>query len=80
MFLSAVLTLILTAPIHCKGSIGDVKINFLQICPDEETNPSSIKTSSTHMGKKGHPGKWSNNQPLDGKDGKSKNPCLFMCV
>ncbi len=32
MFLSAVWTLILAAPIHCKESIGDAK--FLQICSD----------------------------------------------
>ncbi len=33
MFLSAVWTLILTAPIHCRASDA----TFLQICSDEET-------------------------------------------
>ncbi len=33
MFLSAVWTLILTAPIHCKASIGNAK--FHQICSDK---------------------------------------------
>ncbi len=48
MFLSAVWTLILTAPIHCRGSIGERVIackwqdaNFLQICSNEETNWST---------------------------------------
>ncbi len=37
MFLSAVWTLILTAPIHCRGSIGEQVVNtFLQICSEEE--------------------------------------------
>ncbi len=39
MFLSAVWTLILTAPIHCRGSIAED--TFLQICSDEETNSST---------------------------------------
>ncbi len=41
-FLSAVWTLVLTAPIHCRGSIGEQVINdkFLQICYDEEINSS----------------------------------------
>ncbi len=38
MFLSAVWTLILTAPIHYRGSIGE---EILQICSDEETNATS---------------------------------------
>ncbi len=37
MFLSAVWTLILTAPIHCRGSIGDPSDLILNICSDEET-------------------------------------------
>ncbi len=32
MFLSAVWTLILTAPIHCRGSTGEQIMEFLQIC------------------------------------------------
>ncbi len=45
MFLSAVWTLILTAPIHCRGSIGeystvcDIMLHFSK--PDEETNSST---------------------------------------
>ncbi len=39
MFLSAVWTLILTAPIHCRGFIGEQVI--LQISSDEETNSST---------------------------------------
>ncbi len=35
MFLPAVSTLILTAPIHCKGSIGERNAKFLQICSDK---------------------------------------------
>ncbi len=38
MFLSAVWTLILTAPIHCRGSIGDAMLHFSK--SDEETNSS----------------------------------------
>ncbi len=38
MFLSAVWTLILMAPIH----IGEQMIALLQICSDEETNSSSL--------------------------------------
>ncbi len=42
MFLSAVWTLILTAPIHCRGFIGEQVMysnaTFLQICSNEETN------------------------------------------
>ncbi len=38
MFLSAVWTLILMAPIHCKGASN---AKFLQICTDEETNSST---------------------------------------
>ncbi len=40
MFLSAVWTLILTAPIHCKESMVSKWCNakFLQICSDEESN------------------------------------------
>ncbi len=39
MFLSAVWTLILTAPIRCRGSIGERwNAKFLQMCSDEETN------------------------------------------
>ncbi len=42
MFLSAVWTLILTAPIHCGGSTGEQVMlcfmQFLQICSDEKTN------------------------------------------
>ncbi len=43
MFLSAVWTLILTAPIHRRASIGEPRCNatFLQICSDEETNSST---------------------------------------
>ncbi len=43
MFLSAVWTLILTAPICSRGSIGDEWFNVisLQICSDEETNSST---------------------------------------
>ncbi len=37
--LSAVWTLIVTAPIRCRGSI--VMLNFIQICSDEETNSST---------------------------------------
>ncbi len=41
MFLSAVWTLILMAPIHCRGSIGEqVMYNSPEICSDEETNSS----------------------------------------
>ncbi len=40
MFLSAVWTLILTAPIHCRRSIVS-NITFLQICSHEETNSST---------------------------------------
>ncbi len=38
MFLSAVCTLILTAPIHCRGSTESKWCNakFLQICPEEK--------------------------------------------
>ncbi len=39
VFLSAVWTFILMAPIHWRESIGDAK--FLQICSDEETNSST---------------------------------------
>ncbi len=48
MFLSAVWILILTAPIHCRGSIGDKWWNatFLQICSDEETNSSTFGLST----------------------------------
>ncbi len=38
MFLSAVWSLILTAPIHCRAFIGE---EILQICSDEETNSST---------------------------------------
>uniref|UniRef100_A0A9J8ASR0 Si:dkey-224e22.2 n=1 Tax=Cyprinus carpio carpio TaxID=630221 RepID=A0A9J8ASR0_CYPCA len=40
MLLSAVWTLILTAPIHCRGSNGEEVCNviFLRMCSDEETN------------------------------------------
>ncbi len=40
MFLSAVWTLILTAPIHCRRSIGEqvMDAKFLQICSYEQTN------------------------------------------
>ncbi len=38
MFLSAVWILILTAPIHCRGSIGE---QVIQICSDEEINSST---------------------------------------
>ncbi len=45
MFLSAVWTLILTAPIHCRGSTGEqvsyCYLGFLHICSDEETNSST---------------------------------------
>ncbi len=38
MFLSAVWTLILMAPIHCRGLTGEQVI-----CPDEETNSSTVQ-------------------------------------
>ncbi len=38
MFLSVVWTLILTAPIHCRGSIGE---QVCQICSHEETNSTT---------------------------------------
>ncbi len=40
ILLSAVWTLILTAPIHCRGSTGEqvMDAEFLQICSDEETH------------------------------------------
>ncbi len=39
LFLSAVFTLIPTAPIHCRGSIGEqVKCYISSWCSDEETN------------------------------------------
>ncbi len=43
MFLSAFSwTLILTAPIHYRGSTGEQgNVTFLQICSDEETNSST---------------------------------------
>ncbi len=43
MVLSAVWTLILTAPIHCRGPIMSKWCNatLLQICSDEETNSST---------------------------------------
>ncbi len=42
MFLSAVWTLILTAPIHCSASIADARnAVLLQICSNEETNSTS---------------------------------------
>ncbi len=42
MFLSAVWTLILTAPIHCRGSTSQgCNATFLQICCHEETNSST---------------------------------------
>ncbi len=45
MFLSAVWSLILTAPIHCRGSTGEqvpyCYFGFLHICSDEETNSST---------------------------------------
>ncbi len=39
ILLSAVWTLILTAPIHCRGSTGEkvMYAEFLQICSDKET-------------------------------------------
>ncbi len=40
MFLSAVWTLILTAPIHCRASIGNTM--FIQIYSKEETNSSRL--------------------------------------
>ncbi len=43
MFLSAVWTLILTAPIHCRGSTGEQVCNatFLKIWTHKETNSTS---------------------------------------
>ncbi len=40
MFISAVWTLFLTAPIHCRGSIDEQVCNaiVLRMCSDEETN------------------------------------------
>ncbi len=52
MFLSAVWTLILTAPIHYSGSAGEkrCKAKFLQICSDEEINSStSWRVSYKHI-------------------------------
>ncbi len=45
MFLSAVWTLILTAPIHCRGSIAEqvMYAKFLQICSNEESNSSKSR-------------------------------------
>ncbi len=47
MFLSAVWTLILTAPIHCKASIGNAK--FHQICSDKETNSCTYVAKVSNM-------------------------------
>ncbi len=45
MFLSAVWTLILTAPIHCRGSIAEQVICNATFLPktDEETNSSASR-------------------------------------
>ncbi len=40
IFLSAVWSLILTAPIHCRGKWASANAKFLQIYSDEETNSS----------------------------------------
>ncbi len=40
MFLSSAWTLILTAPIHCRASIAEQMMEFLQICSNDETNSS----------------------------------------
>ncbi len=45
IFLSAVWPLILIAPIH----IGEQMIALLQICSDEETNSSSLKTNLAYI-------------------------------
>ncbi len=42
MFLSAVWTLILTAPIHCRGYIGEQASKFLHVSFNEETNSSTV--------------------------------------
>ncbi len=39
--LSAVWTLILTAPIHCRASIAEQMMEFLKICSNEEINESA---------------------------------------
>ncbi len=47
MFLSAIWTLVLTAPIYCRGSIIEQVLYcytvFLQIILDEETNSSKLR-------------------------------------
>ncbi len=42
MFLSAVWTLILTAPIHCRLYIGEQASKFLHVSFNEETNSSTV--------------------------------------
>ncbi len=49
MFLSAVWTLNLTAPIHCRG----YNTKFLQICSDEQTNSFTYACKWEHLKIKG---------------------------
>ncbi len=49
-FLSALWTFILTAPIHCRGSIGEPNATFLKICSDEENKNYILDGSHQHHG------------------------------
>ncbi len=52
MFLSALWTLILTAPIHCRGSIGEQEYNvtFLKMCSKFFTVYGSDEKTNSHPG------------------------------